>query len=83
MKTDLNFASTTVTINELGQNPEAVVESANAAPIAILSNNRATAYIVAAEVFEAMVEALEDAELAEIVRSRRGGPTRKVSLDDL
>jgi antitoxin StbD len=83
MKMDQHFASTTVTITELGEDPEAVVEAANAAPVAILRDTRAAAYVVAAEVFEALVEALEDAELAEIVKNRRGGPTRKVTLDDL
>jgi antitoxin StbD len=78
-----NFASTTVTVNELRQDPNAVIEAANAAPVAILNDKRAAAYVVAAELFEAMVEALEDAEFAQIVRSRRGGPICKVSLGDL
>ncbi len=52
-------------------------------PVAILNHNRPAAYLVPAEAFEAILEKLEDLDLAELVRQRRGGKTVKVSLDDL
>jgi antitoxin StbD len=42
-----------------------------------------TAYLVAADVFEAFMDAIEDVELREIVNERRGEPTIKVNLDEL
>jgi antitoxin StbD len=40
-------------------------------------------YMVPADVFEQMMERLDDFELAEIVRSRRNETPVPVSLDDL
>ncbi|WP_238985010.1 hypothetical protein [Candidatus Glomeribacter gigasporarum] len=48
-----------------------------------MNHNRPAAYLVPAEAFETLMEALEDAELGEIVRQRRGGKTIKISLDEL
>jgi antitoxin StbD len=81
--TNTIFASTTVSITELRRNPGAVIEEAGGMPVAILNHNRPAAYLVPAEAFEAMLEKLEDVDLAELVRQRRGGKTVKVSLDDL
>lgn len=83
MTTNRTFANTEVSITELGRNPDAVIEEAGIAPVAIVREDGTAAYVVAADVFEAMIEALDDADLAGTVNSRRGGPTRKVTLDDL
>jgi antitoxin StbD len=77
------YASTTVSITDLRRNPGAVIEEAGNLPVAILNHNRATAYLVSAEAFEAIMDRLEDIELAELVRERRGGETVKVTLDEL
>lgn len=77
------FATATVSITDLRRNPGAIIDEAGDAPIAILNHNRASAYLVPAKLYEAMMEKLEDIELAEIVRERRGGETIKVVLDDL
>jgi len=81
--TNAIYANATVSITELRRNPGAVIEEAGDAPVAVLNHNRTTAYIVPAKVFEMLMEAIEDQDLAEIVRSRRGGRTQKVSLDEL
>jgi antitoxin StbD len=77
------YADSTVNITELRRNPSSVIEEADNRPVAILNHNRPAAYLVPAEAFEAIIEALEDAELGEIVRQRRGGKTVKVSMDEL
>ncbi|GAA4337064.1 type II toxin-antitoxin system prevent-host-death family antitoxin [Pigmentiphaga soli] len=77
------FASSTVSITDLRRNPNAVIDEADNAPVAVLNHNRATAYVISARAFEALMDRLEDAELADIVRKRRGGKAVKVSLDDL
>lgn len=76
-------ADTTVRITELGQSPQSVIESAKTAPVAVADDNGTVAYLVPARLFEEMLEALEDMELAEIVKDRRGGRSRKVTLDEL
>jgi len=83
MATNAIYASATVSITDLRRNPGAVIEDANASPVAVLNHNRTAAYVVSAKTFEALMDGLEDNELAEIVRKRRGGKTVKVSLDDL
>ena len=81
--TNAIYARSTVSITELRRNPGAIIDEAGVSAVAILNHNRATAYLVPAETFEAMMEQLEDIDLAELVRKRRGGKTVKVSLDDL
>jgi antitoxin StbD len=77
------YADSTVNITELRRNPGAVIEEADNRPVAVLNHNRPTAYLIPAQAFEAIIEALEDAELMDIVRQRRDGKTVKVSLDEL
>ncbi len=77
------FATATVSITDLRRNPGAIIDNAGDAPIAILNHNRASAYLVSAKLYEAMLERMEDIELAELVRERRGGETVKVVLDDI
>jgi antitoxin StbD len=81
--TNTIYASNTVSITELRRNPGAVIEDAGNAAVAVLNHNRATAYLVPAAAFEAMMDKLENIELAEIARQRRGGKTLEVTLDDL
>jgi len=81
--TNAIYARSTVSITELRRNPGAIIDEAGVSAVAILNHNRATAYLVPAETFEAMMEQLEEIDLAELVRKRRGGKTVKVSLDDL
>jgi antitoxin StbD len=54
-------------------------------PVAILNHNRPTAYLIPASTYEEMLERLEDAELMEIVESRKREKARakEVSLDEL
>jgi antitoxin StbD len=81
--TNAIYANNTVSITELRRNPGAVIEDAGNSAVAVLNHNRATAYLVPAAAFEAMMDKLENIELAEIVRQRRGGKTVEVTLDDL
>ncbi|NOX60745.1 MAG: type II toxin-antitoxin system prevent-host-death family antitoxin [Chloroflexi bacterium] len=60
----------TASISELKKNPTALLRVADGEPIAILNHNRPAAYLVPAETYEAMLDMLEDAELARIVNER-------------
>ncbi len=72
-----------VSISELKRNPSAVIAEAEGAPIAILNRNVPAAYLVPAEAWEAMLEMIEDYELAQLVREREGMEEVEVSIDDL
>nr|WP_314525184.1 type II toxin-antitoxin system Phd/YefM family antitoxin [uncultured Pseudomonas sp.] len=77
------LADMAVSVSELKKNPSAVLNGAMGGPVAVLNHNRVMGYMVPADVFERMVERLDDLELAEIVRSRRHETPVPVSLDDL
>jgi antitoxin StbD len=77
------FASASVSISELKKNPNAVIGAADGAPVAVLVHNKPTAYLVPAATFQQMMEQLEDAELAALVRTRKQERSVKATLDDL
>ena len=61
----------------------AVVAQGEGAPVAILNRNKPAFYAVPADVYEEIIDVLEDMELAAIVESRKGQPTIKVHINDL
>jgi antitoxin StbD len=77
------LADIAVSVTELKKNPSAVLSGALGGPVAVLNHNRVMGYMVPADVFERMVERLDDLELAEIIRSRRHETPIPVALDDL
>ena len=80
---DLLLADVGVSISDLKRNPSAVIAAAEGAPVAILNRNTPAAYLVPAAAWEALMERLDDMELAEIVRARAGQEEIEVSIDDL
>lgn len=80
---ELIYADASTSITELKKNPKAIIDQAEGFPVAILNHNRPAAYLVPAAAFEALMDKLEDVELAQIVRDRENEPSVKVSLDDL
>ncbi len=83
MKLEPILADTGVSISELKKNPSAVIEAAGGFPVAILNRNTPAAYLVPAKAWEALMDHVDDLELAEIVRQRVGQKRIKVSLDEL
>jgi antitoxin StbD len=77
------FAKNTVSMTDLRRNPSEVIEVANGSPVAILNHNKPAAYLISAAAYEDMLEQLEDAALNKIVKARAGGPTVKVTLEEL
>lgn len=77
------YASITVSMTDLRRNPSAILQDAGDSPIAVLSHNKPAAYLLSARAYEALLERLEDAELTQIVKQRRGGKQVKVALEDL
>jgi antitoxin StbD len=56
---------------------------AASSPVAILNHNKPAAYLISAAAYEDMMDQLEDAALTKLVKTRAGGPTVKVKLEDL
>ncbi|MFA7606992.1 MAG: type II toxin-antitoxin system prevent-host-death family antitoxin [Rhodocyclaceae bacterium] len=79
------LADFSVSISELKKNPSALLSQANGSPIAVLNHNKPAAYLIPAETYEALMDMLEDYELARLVEERRGSKDQAitVSLDDL
>jgi antitoxin StbD len=77
------LAGSGVSISDLKRNPSAVIDAAEGFPVAILNRNTPAAYLVPAKAWEALMDRLEDIELAEIVRARAGQEEIEVSIDDL
>src|SRR3990167_9180750 len=77
------LADVAVSVSELKKNPSGVMAGAGGMPVAVLNHNRVMGYMVPAELYEQMMERLDDLELADIVRSRLHETPISVSLDDL
>ena len=77
------WSSVTIGITELKRNPMVVVDESDGETVAVLNRNKAVVYAVPAEAYEAMMERLEDAELAALVRAREHQPRIEVDWDDL
>ena len=79
------FASFSASISELKTNPTALLNKADGEAIAILNHNLPTAYLVPADVYEQLMNRLEDYELGEIVKARQAEKhlAIDVSLEDL
>jgi len=77
------LSSTTIGITELKRNPMVIVEESEGEPVAVLNRNKPVFYAIPVEAYEAILERLEDAELAAIVHAREGQPRTKVDWDDL
>lgn len=80
---DAILAGASISITELKRNPSAVIEAADGESVAVLVHNKPSAYLVPAETYQRLLERLEDLELAELVRERRGEKRVKVKLDEL
>jgi antitoxin StbD len=80
---DYLVAKSSVSITDLKKNPSAVIKEAEGSPVVILNHNRPSAYIVPADTFEAMLEKLDDLEIKNTVRKRRGEKSIPVTLDAL
>ncbi len=70
-------------ISALKKNPMAVMAQAEGAPVAILNRNKPVFYAVPTQVYAALLDKLEDLELAATVRERLDQPEIAVSLDAL
>lgn len=79
------LADFTASISELKKSPTSLLDEADGAAVAILNHNKPTAYLVPADVYEQMMDLIEDFELSQIIENRRSEfkDAVEVSLDEL
>ena len=63
----------TVGISEFKKNPGATLRKANGAPMAVLSHNEPSFYVVQPEVMQRLADALHDRDFAALIMSRQHG----------
>ena len=77
------LAEVIASITELKANPMKAVASGHGKTVAVLNHNAPAFYCVPANVYEKLLDALEDAQLLQIAKNREGEPAIKVTLDEL
>lgn len=78
---EMILSQLSASISELKKNPTALLKQADGAPIAILNHNRPTAYLIPAEMYETLLELIEDYDLGRIVRERQPEKVDAVDVD--
>jgi len=81
MHIDTIYADLSVSMSEFKKNPAQVLRTAGEKPVAVLSHNRPAFYMVTPKIFKALVEALADRELTEMVRHRLAQKDQAVEVD--
>ncbi len=75
------LADNSASISELKKNPTALLNEAAGAAIAILNHNKPTAYLVPAEMYEFLMDTLDEYELSQIVDKRRAELSTAITVD--
>lgn len=75
------LTDTSASVSELKKNPMATVNAGAGFPVAILNRNQPAFYCVPAELYEQIMEALDDHELARLVNERRNQSLHNIDLD--
>ena len=75
------LSDTSASVSELKKNPRATVSSGDGYPVAILNRNQPAFYCVPAELYEKMLDALDNQELVKLVAERSNQQLHDVDLD--
>ncbi|HIP21004.1 MAG TPA: antitoxin [Sulfurimonas sp.] len=75
----------TASITELKKSPTQILKQAGNEAVAILNHNITSAYLVPSELYEKMIEIIDDYHLMQIVEERLNDNEKSisVSIDDL
>lgn len=75
------FSNYTATITDLKKDPMSVLGFDE--PVAVLNRNQVVGYCVPTDLYDCMMDMLEDVQLAKIIKSREGQKRIKVEWDEL
>lgn len=81
--TQLIYARMTASITELKKSPMDTILAGKGEAVAILNRNTPAFYCIPAELYESMLEQLDDIELNKIADVRSNQKRIRVNLDDL
>lgn len=70
-------------VSELKKHPMRVINQAKGKPIAILNRNQPVFYCISPDIFELLMDKLEDEELLKIINARADEKEIKVNINDL
>ena len=70
-------------VSELKKHPMQVINQAKGMPVAILNRNQPVFYCISPEVFEFIMEKLEEDELIEIISRRSREKEIEINVNDL
>ena len=80
------LANYTASISELKKSPSSIIENASGESIAILNHNKPSAYLVPSELYEKMMDIIDEYYLIKNVKERlsyKESDLIEVSLDEL
>jgi antitoxin StbD len=77
------LTNTSATINDLTQNPLDTVLAGEGQAVLIIHDNQPAFYCVPAQMYQRLLEDLEDAQLNQICNQRQNEASIKVSIDAL
>lgn len=75
------LSDTSASVSELKKNPMATVNAGDGYPVAILNRNQPAFYCVPAELYEKMLDAMDEQELVKLVAERSNQQLHDVDLD--
>lgn len=70
-------------MTELRRNPKAIIQAAEALPVAVLNRSKPELYVFSAEAYEELLDWVDDALLIQTIKARRSSKTIKIDLNDL
>lgn len=82
-KTYLALADVAASVTELKKDPMGTIRKGGGETVVILNRNEPAFYAVPAARYEAMLELIDDLQLAEALRARAGELTVRIDIDDL
>ncbi len=79
------FTKLATTISEFKKNPNAAVKKAKNKPFAVLTNNKASFYVMSPEYYDALLEKIWELEMTPELKKRMASkePTIRVTLEEL
>lgn len=75
-------ADTAISLVELVVNPAAIIELAEAEPVAIIAEDHAIAYVLSADYYERLLHVLDGSALSKILHKRQCHECIKVDIDE-
>jgi antitoxin StbD len=74
-------ASLSVSMSEFKKNPSRIKQDAGMQPVAVLNHNRPAFYLLDPEVYESMLDRLEDISLSSLIHERLAMKAQAIEVD--